>query len=50
MDENTVSFISGTKSLDEYDAFVEQIKAMGIDDAIAIQQAALDRYNNRPGE
>ncbi|TCL44120.1 hypothetical protein [Harryflintia acetispora] len=50
VDENTVSFISGTKSLDEYDAFVEQIKAMGIDDAIAIQQAALDRYNNRPGE
>lgn len=31
----------------DWDKFVEQIKGMGIDDAIAINQAALDRFNAR---
>ena len=29
------------------DAFVEELKQIGIDDAVAVQQAALDRYNKR---
>ncbi|MFD0713528.1 ABC transporter substrate-binding protein [Paenibacillus sp. GCM10027626] len=40
-------FIMGTEPLANFDNFVETIKGMGIDKAIQIQQAALDRYNNR---
>ncbi len=47
VDECNVKFITGSMSLDEFDSFVETIKGMGIDEAIAIQQAALDRYNAR---
>ncbi|MGI6578093.1 MAG: hypothetical protein ACOX1Q_08800 [Eubacteriales bacterium] len=47
LSESIVPFIIGSKSLDEYDDFVNMLKALRIEDAIAIQQAALDRYNNR---
>ena len=43
-DENIVKFIVGDKSLDEFDAFVDTMKQMGIDDCTAIEQAAYDRY------
>lgn len=46
-DENITNFIKGSMSLDKFDQFRAQLKSMGIEDAIAIQQAALDRYNNR---
>jgi hypothetical protein len=43
--ESAVKYIIGTASFDTYDNdFVGQIKSMGIDSAIAAQQAALDRY------
>jgi len=45
--ENTVKFISGVKSMDEYDAFVDGLKAMKIDRCIQIKQDALDRYYAR---
>ncbi len=45
--ENTVKFITGEQSLDEYDAFVEQLKTYNIDRCIELKQAALDRYNAR---
>ena len=45
--EMTYKFITGQESLDNFDAFVEQIKSQDIEDAIEIQQAALDRYNAR---
>ena len=45
--ENTVKFITGEKSLDEYEAFVEQLRSYNIDRCIELQQAALDRYNAR---
>ena len=48
--ENTVKFITGAQSLDDYDAFVEQLKACGIDKCIGYKQAALDRYNARVSE
>lgn len=38
------SFIIGAEPLDSWDSFVENIKAMGIDECIAVEQAALDRY------
>lgn len=44
MDENIVKFIVGDKSLDEFDAYVETLVGMGIEDCVAIEQAAYDRY------
>ncbi len=44
MDENVVKFIVGDKSLDEYDDYVATLKQMGIEDCVAIEQAAYDRY------
>ena len=46
-EEMIVNFIMGIETLDGFDDYVEQIKSMGIDNAIAIKKAALDRYNNR---
>jgi len=40
---------SGKASIDEFDGFVKALPGMGINDAIKIQQTALDRYNKRPG-
>jgi putative aldouronate transport system substrate-binding protein len=45
--ENVVKFIMGEKSFDEYDAFVEQIKAMNIDRVVQIYSDAYARYLNR---
>ena len=42
--ENIPLFIIGTKSMAEYDAFVDQIRSMNIDRCIEIQQASVDRY------
>ena len=43
-EEMTFKFITGQEPLENYDSFVEQIKAQGIEDAIQIKQDALDRY------
>ena len=46
--ENMFKFIMGIKSVDaDYEAFVAELKAFGIDEAIEIYKAALTRYNNR---
>lgn len=45
--ETTAAFISGAKSLDEYDKFIKDLKDLKIDRAIEIYQTALNRYNNR---
>ena len=45
--ENEVKFIKGERSLDEYDAYRQTLKDMGIEKCIALKQASLDRYNNR---
>lgn len=42
-----LKFIMGTESLDNYDAFIKQMKDFGIEDAIKMQQAAYDRYTKR---
>ncbi len=42
-----LKFIMGTESLDNYDAFIEQIKEFGIDEAISVQQSAFERYEKR---
>jgi len=37
----------GLLTLDNYDAFVAQLKAMNIDRVIEINQIALDKFNSR---
>lgn len=39
--------VTGASPLEAWDQFVKDVKGMGMDDAIKIQQAALDRYNKR---
>ncbi|MCL2058053.1 MAG: extracellular solute-binding protein [Oscillospiraceae bacterium] len=46
--ENWAAFINGSKSIDaEFDTFRSTIRSMGIERAIEIRQAALDRFNMR---
>ncbi|MDO5424579.1 MAG: extracellular solute-binding protein [Eubacteriales bacterium] len=45
--ENALSFITGAKSLDEFDSFIETVKGMGLPRCVELKQAALDRYNAR---
>ncbi|MDR1971898.1 MAG: hypothetical protein LBQ46_08240 [Treponema sp.] len=45
--ESNVKFITGSMSLDTYDSYRDTLRRMGIGDAIAIRQAALDRYRSR---
>jgi len=40
-------FIMGQESLDKFDEYINTLKGMNIDDAINIEQSALDRYNAR---
>ena len=47
VDEMTTKFIMGEESLDKFDQFANQIGKMKIDEALKIQQAALERYNAR---
>jgi len=46
-DEMIHKFIMGVEPLSNFDSFVNTLKSMGIEEAIAIQQAALDRFNAR---
>ncbi|MDF2649883.1 MAG: transporter substrate-binding protein [Paenibacillus sp.] len=40
-------FIMGVEKIDKFDEYVKKLQNMNIEEAIKIQQAALDRYNNR---
>ena len=44
MDETVSKFVVGDLSLDQFDSFVQQLKDMGIEDCIAIEQTAYNRY------
>lgn len=43
-EEMEAKFITGALSLSEFDNYVNQLKAFGIEEAIAIKQAGYDRY------
>lgn len=45
--ENTTAFVTGERSLEEWDAYVAQIEAMNIEGARAIEEAAYLRWANR---
>ena len=49
MNECTLKFITGVMDVNgaDWDTYVDTIKGMGIDTCVQIQQAALDRYNER---
>mgnify|MGYP001108896101 CR=1 FL=1 len=43
-DEMEAQFIAGTVPMDEWDAYQQQLKEFGIEDAIAMMQTAYDNY------
>ena len=46
VNQSLAEFITGVRSVDtDWDAYVSQISAMGIDDVLAAYQAAYDRFN-----
>jgi len=46
-DEAFTKTITGAEPVENWDKVIEQLKQMGIEEAIKIQQAALERYNKR---
>ncbi|WP_029192181.1 extracellular solute-binding protein [Paenibacillus harenae] len=46
-EEMLLKFIMGTEPLDKFDEYVETLKAMGIEEVLKLEQAALDRYLKR---
>lgn len=46
VDESIEKFITGGKPLDEFDEFVQQLEAMGIEDVVKIKQQQYDRYQD----
>jgi len=47
LSENFMKFVMGEEPIENYDAFVAQMKKMNIERAIALKQGQLDRYNKR---
>ena len=47
VEEHILTFINGDESLDNFDSFVQAIYDMGIEDCIAQEQSAYDRYMAR---
>ena len=45
--EMELKFIMGVEPIDNFDNYVQHLKGMGIDDVIAVYQAAVERYNAR---
>ncbi|UKS28395.1 ABC transporter substrate-binding protein [Paenibacillus sp. HWE-109] len=46
-DEMLLKFIMGVEPISNFDQYVKKIQGMGIDEAIKIQQGALERFNKR---
>jgi putative aldouronate transport system substrate-binding protein len=46
-EEKFLKFVMGQEPLTSFDKYVEEIKKMGLEDVLKIQQAALDRYTKR---
>jgi len=47
IEEGCLQFITGAKSLDEFDSFLSKLKDMNYARTVELYQQALDRYNNR---
>lgn len=46
-EEKFLKFVMGQEALTGFDKYVDEIKKMGLEEVLKIQQAALDRYNKR---
>lgn len=44
IEENVLNFITGQRDLSQFDAFVSEVKSMGIDEVTACYQDAYERY------
>ncbi len=47
VDEMTLKIILGSETLDQFESYIAKMKSLKLDRAIEIQNAALERYNNR---
>lgn len=47
VDDMTYKFIMGVEPIERYSTFIAQIKKLKIDRALAIQQAAYNRFKKR---
>ncbi|GHU78489.1 sugar ABC transporter permease [Clostridia bacterium] len=47
VNEMFMKFVMGQESIDKFDSYIAELQSIGIDDLLAMQQAALDRYNVR---
>ena len=47
VNEMTIKFIRGTESLDNFDAYLDNLKTMGVDRLMEIIQSATDEYYAR---
>jgi putative aldouronate transport system substrate-binding protein len=47
LEENFNKFVMGVQPLDQFDKFTSTLKSMGVEEAIRIQQDALERFNKR---
>lgn len=47
LQENILKFITGTNSMEDYPAFQQQLRDLGIDEIISIYQDAYDRFLSR---
>lgn len=45
--ESIIQFILGTQSMDDWDAFTERLKTLGMDQVISAKQEAYNRFNAR---
>ncbi|OCT11242.1 ABC transporter substrate-binding protein [Paenibacillus pectinilyticus] len=46
-DEMFNKFVMGAEPIENFDKYVQTMKSMGVEDAIKVRQAALDRFNSR---
>lgn len=44
VDEMAVAFVTGTTPLSEYDAYVDALNKMNLQDLLKVKQAQWDRY------
>jgi len=47
VEEMVLKFITGYESLDNFDAFVENVKSLGVEDMLKSKEEQLERYKNR---
>lgn len=47
VDENILKFIKGDRNMNEFDAFRQELRDLGIEEFVAIYQDAYDRFINR---